>query len=202
MEKSEMGKLVVVVAGAFPNLFNTNLAPTVEAWHKVLGHLHDDVVTDAAMDVLDSAKQFPAPSQVLERARELLQEKSQPKLLNRGMTPEGSELLQKAMQAIASGTWKEMRNSYDISEVLNFMRNTYPNISEEIVRKNYPECRTYMDKTIYCLNCGGVGVCPDNHSKMELELLSSGWMRVLMTRCNYVVEVKRSAPAGNRSRKY
>lgn len=163
------------------------MAPTVEAWYAVLGHLDEELARLAACEILDRSKYFPAPSEVLARAREILRE-HQPKLKEltaseKEITPEAVSILKKVRDLVADGRAGEIRQKIDVTRELAFAKMLFPNITEERVRQNYTLFNAAFRQHSLCCLCGSMDGCPYGGAKMELRMVPAGYVTGVMVQC-------------------
>jgi len=187
MTYEQTAAIVMVVMGAYPQMQDKEMGPTVEAWYAVLGHLDEELARLAACEILDTAKFFPAPSEVLAVARSILRER-QPKLKEltareKEITPEARSILRKVRELVADGKAGEYRKKLDITRELAYARSLFPNIAEDLVRKNYTLFNVALRRQSQCCLCGSMDGCPYGGAKMELRMTPAGYVVDTMVQC-------------------
>ena len=186
MTYEETAEIVILVLGAFPELAsrqNANMAPTFETWFQVLGSLDEEVVRCAAFDLLDECKTFPAPSQVLAQAREIMRKKDPVLALPPADGFVSPERAREIVQAIKDGTAKKMAFGVDESKDYEFARKLFPGIGDEVIRKNMLEFKYARQRSETCTGCFALVQCPTNGLKPKLTLRYDGVVLMTMVPC-------------------
>ena len=73
MDRKEAKKLLGVAVGAFPNMQEKNLGPTVGVWEEMLRDMPYEVAEKAMYKLLSTAKFFPTIAEIREAAVEITQ---------------------------------------------------------------------------------------------------------------------------------
>jgi hypothetical protein len=160
------------------------MAPTFETWYQVLGSLDEEVARCAAIDLLDECKSFPAPSQVLAQAREIMRKKDPVLALPPAEGFVSPERAREIVQAIKDGTAKKMALGVSTEKDEEFARKLFPGIGDEVVRKNILEFKYARQRSETCTGCFALVQCPTNGLTPKLTLRYDGVVMMKMVPCN------------------
>jgi hypothetical protein len=146
-----VAQLVFDCAANVPNMPQHNIDKTMDLWAREFKDYPDDLVYTAVHLHIDYEKGFPTVADIKKNIRELRKEDkpSLPDPRSRQMAP----AVAKALATVAKEGFKEAFSKVDVSDVMDAARVKFPDISEELVRKNYCELSYYMRAIKTCSAC-------------------------------------------------
>jgi hypothetical protein len=163
----------------------------VEAWHAVLGELDEETARLAAIDLMDSITQFPAPAQVLAAARDMMRSRmNAPKALSAAAAAAEQGTIKEMLRRLYDGSAKAADFGVDRAPETDFARRLFPAITDELIQKNWLELKYARERLAACSGCFSVRQCPTNGLMPVLTLRPDGWMMRKMVGCGLTGEPK------------
>lgn len=161
-----------------------NTKNTMILWLAQFKNVDDVLMMKAVKLCLENYKRFPTVADIKEAVKEIRYISSLKQTKQIAYTPKPSKIAERffAMQN-DSKQLKEHALQLDITELANYARTTFPNLTDEFIRENYCEIVTAKNYEDMCFNCridpsqcltGGFG------AKLMVE---DGRVKVEMVKC-------------------
>jgi hypothetical protein len=153
MQFDTASRLVTLTREIYPSSRNDD-DTTIDLWMGLFGTKDDGLMETALRSCYLSCKFWPTPADITEAIKDLQYvEQTKPKQLAWDVKRTGS-LHQKIMDMATGKTdTKEYLASVDISEMKQYAKVFFPDISDELVLKNYPEFAHGMESQAMCFAC-------------------------------------------------
>jgi hypothetical protein len=153
-------------------------------WAQEFQKYDDELMETAVRGCITFGKKFPMVSEIHDAIRDLqYKENTKPKQLPWDVKRD-TAISDKAFKFVAEGRAAEYMANVDISKLLQYARYFFPDISEQLVRKNYSEFAEGLQSSERCLACR-----LDKHSCITAGYLvkhslgPNGWISNEMARC-------------------
>jgi hypothetical protein len=152
----------------------------------LFGNRDDGLMESAIRLCWLSCKFFPSPADITEAIREVQTDISIPdnKRLERSKNYD-SPIIAKVMEMMRKGEITKFVAEMSIEpELTDYARSKFPNLSDELIRKNYLEIRQAYEGVDKCFGCmWSFGDCVDKGHFPVMELSASGWISLRWHRC-------------------
>jgi hypothetical protein len=138
-------------------------------------------------------KFFPTPAEITESIKELInEEQTQPELQYLPKKAKWmSKAASKAAEIVREGKAKELLDSLDYSELCEYAKQYFPEISLELVKKNSNEIQYCMEENNRCHGCQHTdGKCHNAGCYPVLRLDKNGWMDWEMRMCGKNMNIR------------
>lgn len=161
-----------------------NVKETLGLWLIKFANIQDDLFYTAILLCLDNCKGFPQIVDIKQAIRDLsYEEQTKPKQIEHRSNWQ-EPLAIKAFEMVRSGQAKKFLQEVDVSNLVKYAKQHFPDITEDLVRKNIPElyqgrecqdgcfhCR--LPNVTECVNKGFVVKhCMDKYGRISNEMLA------------------------------
>lgn len=139
----------------FPLYANINTVKTTGLWLKTFQNTPDDVMQTAVNLCLLSCKSFPTVADIRGAIDELKRElNTQPN--TRILPPRTRRVVMdivNALEMLKTGKTKELLASMDVTDVYEYTKSQFPDVTEDFVRRNYNRLLETMESNARCFGC-------------------------------------------------
>ena len=166
--------------------YNTDFKLKTVSWIKEFEKEPDDLMETAMISCIKYCKKFPTIADIREAIRDLqyIEQTKPNKLLSWDVKREPN-LAKQAREFVQAGKAKEYMKSLDITTMRQYARYHFPDISDELILKNYNE----FSDGIKCLDrCGQCNIAKQacNRVKLKHEMCSNGYVKNTVTICEKI----------------
>jgi hypothetical protein len=151
----------------------------------LFGNKDDGLMETAVRLCWLNYKYFPTPAEITQSIKDLqYEEQTKPKQLS-WEVKRTNTLHQKIMDMATGKTdTKEYLSKVDISEMRQYAKVLFPDISDELVLKNYPEFASGMESQAMCFACRtDPSVCITKGYQIRHRMESNGYIKNEMAKC-------------------
>jgi hypothetical protein len=144
----------------------------------------DDLMETAVRACISFGEKFPTVFNIREAIKELrYEEQTKPKQLPWDVKRDFS-IAAKAVKFVHDGKAAEYMASVDITGLHQYAKTIFPEISAELVRKNYSEVIAGYESVLACGACrGGKRQCVTGGYITKLRMNANGYMTLEMQAC-------------------
>ena len=175
-------QLINDCAANTPQEFFRDLTQTMDLWMREFGGVDDGLMTTAVKMHLTSAKAFPTVAEIKTNIRELRRDLSQ-----KSPTPRSTEMsapVRKVLDMVLKGDIGRAVAEMDITRELEFARTVFPNISDDIVRRNFCEISAVLSESEMCRMCLVLPTdCLSKGYVQRMSLTPGGVIETTVIRC-------------------
>lgn len=178
-------RMIQLCQANFPLCSTINTVQTTGLWLQLFKNTADDVFETAVRLSLLTCKTFPTVADIRKAIDELRQEiNSQPKPAMIARSRKVNPATAAALQQASEGKAKELISSVDVSDLMDFARCKFPNISEQAVRNNLNEILAAKEDADRCFVCRyQPGQCMTNGYFIKPLMMPNGWVKNEYAKC-------------------
>lgn len=170
-------KLIKMCTANYPSYGESNEAKGM-LWMQTFQKESDELMQTAIISCLSYCKKFPTIAEIREAIKDLrYEEQVKPKQL--AWDVKRTDSLHQKIMDMATGktSTKKYLSTVDITKLAKYARRFFPNISDELILKNYPELSSGLESENMCWECKtSKQAC--NNVKVKHELLNAdGWIK-------------------------
>jgi hypothetical protein len=183
MNLDTASRLVTLTKEIFPSskVDDDNM---VDIWMGIFGRKDNGLMETALRSCWTSCKFFPTPAEITEAIRELLHEEQTKSKQLPWDVKRDYAIATKAVKFVHDGKAAEYMASVDITQLYQYAKTQFPEISAELVRKNYSEVIAGYESVLACGACrGGKSQCVTGGYVTKLRMNSNGYMTIEMKAC-------------------
>jgi hypothetical protein len=184
MNVGTASRLISLTKGIYPSS-KADEKDTLDIWMGLFGNKDDGLMETALHLCWTSYKFFPSPAEIKEAIKELLhEEQTQPKQLAWEVKRNNS-LHQKIMEmAIGKTDTKSFISKLDVTKLMQYAKVFFPDISEETVKRNYPEFAQGRESQDMCFSCRyDQSACLTKGYQIRHALDHNGYVKNEMLKC-------------------
>lgn len=182
MNVGTASRLIALTKGIYPSS-KANDQDTLTIWMGLFGNKDDGLMETALRLCWSTCKFFPTPAEITTAIKELVfEETTKPKQIGYEVKRD-SNLAKKALDFVRDGKAKEYMQSLNIDKLVEYARDKFPDISPELVLRNYPEFMQGMEQQEKCFACRmQKQACQGWMVKPYLDF-KTGWVSNQMGKC-------------------
>lgn len=181
MTGAMLDELLKMCRANYPD-YNTDYKSKTALWLSEFQKQPDDLMKTAMMSCIKFNKRFPTVADIYEAIRDLrYEEQTKPKALPWEVKRE-INIAQKAREFVQSGKTAEYMQSVNISKLHEYARIFFPDITAEMVIKNYPEFSQGLEQQDKCFACRTVKQACDGWN-FKHWLSNDGWVSNQLAKC-------------------
>lgn len=164
-------------------------AATQHLWYQVFGNRDDGLMETACRLVLLNCKRFPTIADFNSAIDELLhteppQHPALPAPRDRAMSPAA----RKVLKLVRQGQAREYLDEVDVTDLMAFAREKWPDITESLVRRNLCEIMRAKEVDEMCQACMWAPKdCVSGGYRSVYSITPEGWLEETMMPCQKVV---------------
>jgi hypothetical protein len=153
-------------------------------WMGEFQKYQDDLMETAVRSCMSFCKKFPTISDIKDAIKDLAyEEQTKPKQLPWDVKRDYT-IAARAVKFVHDGRAAEYMASVDITKLHQYVKVDFPDISEELVRKNYSEVVAGCEAMERCAACRtGKNDCITKGYMTKLRMNSNGYMTLEMQAC-------------------
>ena len=176
-------KLLMMCSANYPN-YGEDMTAKGVLWMGEFQKYQDDLMETAIRSCMSFCKKFPTISDIKDAIKDLAyDEQTKPKQLPWDVKRDFS-IAAKAVKFVHDGKAAEYMASVDITGLHQYAKTQFPEISAELVRKNYSEVIAGYESILACGACrGGKSQCVTGGYVTKLRMTPNGYMNIEMQAC-------------------
>lgn len=188
MTPETAGRLVFRALSNCPLNTNCDVESTAELWLDVFVDVEDSLMEKALFAVMKSVKGFPQIvdlGNAIDELRRDMITQPQPAMLSRSRKVDNFTL--GVLRQLASKNpqkTKEIIQNIDVSDLMDFAKCKFPDISEQTVRNNFNEILAAKEDSDRCFACRyQPGQCTTNGYYIKPLMKPNGWVKNEYAKC-------------------
>lgn len=178
-------ELIRACKANYPLFSNANTQDTLKLWLLHFANVDDGLMKTAIILCQETSKGFPTVAEIKNAINEIqrdarLQPKKQLPARSRWTSPAAKQ----AFEVVKTDCVKNFAQTMDISDVMDFAKWAFNDISEDTVRRNYSEILAAKNSCEMCKTCmWSATECSLNGFKVSMRMNSHGYVINEMIAC-------------------
>jgi len=183
MTGATANKIIMMCSANYPNHGEDLKAKSI-LWMQMFQSKDDGLMETAIISCLNYCKKFPTVADIKDAIKDLVyEETTKPKQIAWEVKRD-SNIADKVMTFVRQDKAKEYMQSLDITDLIVYAKQTFPNISPELVLRNYPEFMQGKEKEDQCFACRMQKQACDGWKFKHYLDFNTGYVKNEMIKCN------------------
>lgn len=177
----------------FPLATNIKTDGTLLLWAKEFDRIPEDLFITAVISCINFCKMFPTVSDIRQAIKDLqYEEQAKPKQLLPWNATRDEKIAKKVFEMVEQGKAKEYLYGLNIGKLVEYAKDFFPDISDELVLRNYPEFVQGLEQQNKCFACRTMKQVCDGWLFKHLLDSKTGYVSNQMARCQKNIKQDRT----------